>query len=96
MNAIHRTDELRAAAEAVSALRLDDFAAVDDPIAILRSLHATLHALHSVWPEVSIASGFEDPFGDDASEFTDDIERGLRLAEDGLQNAIHAPRAEEE
>lgn len=91
-SAVRCAEDLRAAAEAFSALRHDDLAAANDPVGILRSLHATLHALHQAWPDVSVVAGFEDPFGDDATEFSDDIERGLRLAEDGLLNAVEASR----
>ncbi|HEY6117713.1 MAG TPA: hypothetical protein VI172_17295 [Candidatus Dormibacteraeota bacterium] len=84
---VQHTDELRAAAEALRDLGTDEITTADDPLTVFRNLHATIDALHDAWPALSQSAGFEESFGQDSVEFTQDIERGLKLAVDGLWNA---------
>jgi hypothetical protein len=81
------TDQLRAAAEG---FRDAEIASTDDPLTIVKNLHATLEALRDAWPAVAKAASFEDPSGDEATEFTDDISRGLNLATSGLWDASNS------
>lgn len=94
MSALHstvrHTDELRATAEALRDLGFDEITASDDPLAVIRNLYATLDALKDAWPAISQSAGFEDPFGEDSFDFTEDIRRGLQLAVDGLWNASNS------
>lgn len=87
MNRTHptvaHTDGLRAAAEALRDLG-DEITASDDPLTVIRNLHAALDAVRDAWPAISRSAGFEDPFGQEPCEFTDDIKRGLDLAVSGL------------
>lgn len=83
---VRHTDDLRAAATALRDLGLDEISASGAPLAVLRNLHAALDALKEAWPAISQSAGFEDPFGEDSFEFTEDVKRGIELAVDGLRN----------
>lgn len=87
---VRHTDELRASAEALRDLGSDVITASDDPLTVVRNLYAALDALKDAWPAISQSAGFEDPFGEDSCEFTEDIRRGFQLAVDGLWNASNS------
>lgn len=84
---VRRTDELRTAAEALRDLGFDAITGSDDPLTVIRNLHATFEALKEAWPAVSQAAGFEDPFGDGDTSFTDEVKRGIQLAVEGTWDA---------
>jgi hypothetical protein len=94
MTALHstvrHTDELRATAEALRDLGHDEITASDDPLTVVRNLYAALDAIKDAWPAISQSAGFEDPFGEDPFEFTEDVKRGLTLATEGLWNASNS------
>ncbi|MFI0156193.1 hypothetical protein [Streptomyces lydicus] len=79
---VRHTDELRANAEALRDLGDAEIAASDDPLTVVHNLYAALGALRDAWPAIAKSAGFED--GDEATEFTDDIRRGLTLAAAGF------------
>jgi hypothetical protein len=84
---VRHTDELRATAEALRDLGHDEITGSDDPLTVIRNLYATLDALKDAWLAISQSAGFEDPFGKDPCEFTEDIKRGFALAVEGLWSA---------
>ena len=84
---VRHTDELRVTAEALRDLGHEEITSSDDPLTVVRNLYAVLDALKDAWPAISQSAGFEDPFGDDPCEFTEDIKRGLTLATEGLWDA---------
>lgn len=87
---VRRTDELRATAEALRDLGNEEITASDDPLTVIRNLYAALDAIKDAWPAISQAAGFEDPFGDDPCEFTEDVKRGLAIAAEGLWDASNS------
>ena len=89
---VRHTDELRAAAEKLRDLSFEEIASSDDPLTVVRNLHAALDALRSAWPAISQAAHFDTPQAAEAASafFTDDIKRGLQLAADGLWDASHS------
>lgn len=92
---VRYTDELRAAAESLRGLGGGQIAASDDPLTVVQNLRAALDAIRDAWPSVARSAGFADsgPQHDDVeavADFTDDIERGLKLAVDGMQTAVNS------
>ncbi|MER5903073.1 hypothetical protein ABT150_23690 [Streptomyces mirabilis] len=92
--AVRFTGDLLVAATNLRDLGDAEISASDDPVTMLRDLHAALDALRAAWPSVSKAAHFDGPIdGEDSrsfdavADFTDRIRRGLDLATAGLWDA---------
>lgn len=84
---VRYTDQLREAAGKLRDLDHDDIVRSDDPLTVVRNLHATLAALRDAWPAISESAGFEDHFKREDVAFVDKVQRGLQIATDGMWDA---------
>lgn len=82
------------ASAALMALGDEEISSNDDPLTMVRDLHAALFALREVWPSIAKAAHFdaamdnEDPKSfEDVTALVNDVQRGLDLAVDGLKRA---------
>jgi hypothetical protein len=92
--AVRFTGDLLVAATNLRDLGEAEIAASDDPVTMLRDLHAALDALREAWPSIAKAAHFDGPVdGEDSrsfatvADFTNRIRRGLDLAATGLWDA---------
>lgn len=88
------TGALLEAATALMALGDEKISSNDDPLTMVRDLHAALFAIREVWPSIAKAAHFDTPMGDedpqsfeDVTAFVGDVQRGLDLVTAGLKRA---------